>query len=567
LLICPTCKTHFEGEEHFCPRDGSPLAAPRVAAVPAPGAAAAPDPGDPLLGRVLGGRYRLLERLGQGGMGTVYRGTHTLMEKPVAVKILRAELATDGEAVARFHREARSASRLDHDHCIRVTDFGQSDDGLLFLVMELLDGVSLSHVTRRGPLPAARAAAVGVAIAEALGHAHEQGIIHRDLKPDNVFLARRPKGREIVKVLDFGLAKLASDSALGPSITRDGTVFGTPEYMAPEQAEGERLDNRTDIYGLGVILYQLVTGEVPFSSPNFVALLTKQVSEQPVPPRERRPELDIPPGLELVILRCLEKSRDDRFATAADLSDALEPFAAGDVSQAGLLPTREHGHSGGLPALGREAEAGADEDGTPTREDAAPTPEPYEPEGTLTDSQLREEAMPGRFGRNVAFTLMAVALVTAALGFVFFNRAHQRPQPPAPDTPPPAPTVAETPLTHGKRLISEGDLDGADKVLRAARAQGDSPELQEAMSEVAEQLGNRLGALAHMHRATHLAPNDAEPRARLAALLLRLGQPAEACRQAQLALKLDAGARATAARSVITHARCREGATADKGTR
>ncbi|HEX4460211.1 MAG TPA: serine/threonine-protein kinase, partial [Polyangia bacterium] len=202
----------------------------------------ADDPTDPLLGRVLGGRYRLLERLGQGGMGTVYRATHTLMEKPVAVKILRPEMATDAEAIARFHREARSASRLDHDHCIRVTDFGQSDDGHLFLVMELLDGVSLSHVTRRGPVPPGRAAAVGVAVAEALAHAHEQGLIHRDLKPDNVFLARRAKGREIVKVLDFGLAKLASDSALGPSITRDGTVFGTPEYMAPEQAEGEKLD-------------------------------------------------------------------------------------------------------------------------------------------------------------------------------------------------------------------------------------------------------------------------------------------------------------------------------------
>src|SRR5882724_8839185 len=137
-----------------------------------------PDPtADRLIGRVLGGRYRLLERLGQGGMGTVYRATHTLMDKPVAVKILRAELSSDAEAVARFHREARSASRLDHDHCIRVTDFGQADDG-----------ESLGVVTRRGPVPPSRAAAIGLAIAEALGHAHEAGIIHRDLKPDNVFL-------------------------------------------------------------------------------------------------------------------------------------------------------------------------------------------------------------------------------------------------------------------------------------------------------------------------------------------------------------------------------------------
>src|SRR5206468_3291750 len=149
-----------------------------------------------------------------------------------------------------------------------------------------------------GRVAPSRAAAVAAAIAEALAHAHENGIIHRDLKPDNVFLARRAKGRELVKVLDFGLAKLASDSALGPSITRDGTVFGTPEYMAPEQAEGEKLDGRTDVYALGVILYQLLCGEVPFRASSFVALLTKQVSDKPVPPSERCPEAGIPHGLE-----------------------------------------------------------------------------------------------------------------------------------------------------------------------------------------------------------------------------------------------------------------------------
>jgi serine/threonine protein kinase len=547
LLICPTCKTHFEGEEHFCPRDGSPLATSASDRTTSP----TPDPtADRLLGRVLGGRYRLLERLGQGGMGTVYRATHTLMDKPVAVKILRAELATDSEAVARFHREARSASRLDHDHCIRVTDFGQSDDGLLFLVMELLDGHSLSHITRRGPVPASHAAAIGLAIAEALAHAHENGIIHRDLKPDNVFLARRAKGREILKVLDFGLAKLASDSALGPSITRDGTVFGTPEYMAPEQAEGEKLDGRTDVYALGVILYQLVCGEVPFKSPNFVALLTKQVSEEPVPPRDRRPDLEIPPGLELIIMRCLAKRREDRYATAGELADVLEPFAAGDTSQSMLLPTREISPSRGMPVLDR---LGPHEVGT-TRDMAMPTPPPDVPDESMTDSQLRGEVLPRTFGRNVALGLGGVALAAAAFGFVFMGRArrHAIPQPTQ------VAAAAESPLVTGKRLLAEGDLDGADKILRAARESADSAELQEAMSEVAEQLGNRLGALAHMHRAIRLSPEDAEPRGRMAALLLRLGQPVEACRQAKKALSLDGGPRASAARSVIAHAKCKE---------
>jgi serine/threonine-protein kinase len=541
LLICPTCKTHFEGEEHFCPRDGSPLANPandRSGSGSSPGLP--PDAAaDRLIGRVLGGRYRLLARLGQGGMGTVYRATHTLMDKPVAVKILRAELATDAEAVARFHREARSASRLDHDHCIRVTDFGQSDDGLLFLVMELLDGHSLAHVTRRGPVPAARAAAIGVAIAEALAHAHDAGIIHRDLKPDNVLLARRAKGREMVKVLDFGLAKLASDSALGPSITRDGTVFGTPEYMAPEQAEGEKLDGRTDVYALGVILYQLVCGEVPFKSSNFVALLTKQVSEEPTPPRDRRPDLEIPAGLELIILRCLAKRREDRYASAGEIADALAPFAASDTSQSILLPTREAAHA--LPEL------------SATRDMGMPTPIPGD--GEPGDSQLfGDDEVPRTFGRNVALGLGGVAVAAAAFGFVFMARARRHALP----APAPLAIVAESPLVHGKRLLAEGDLDGADKVLRSARETTDSAELQEAMSEVAEQLGNRLGALAHMHRAIHLAPDDAEPRARLGALLLRLGQPAEACRQAKQALSLDAGPRSSSARAVVAHAKCKE---------
>ena len=448
MLICPTCKTHFGGEEHFCPRDGSPLAAsaPREER-------STPDPtADRLLGRVLGGRYRLLERLGQGGMGTVYRATHTLMDKPVAVKILRAELAGDAEAVARFHREARSASRLDHDHCIRVTDFGQSDDGLLFLVMELLDGHSLSHVTRRGPVPAARAAAIGIAVGEALQHAHDAGIIHRDLKPDNVFLARRKKGREIVKVLDFGLAKLASDSALGPSITRDGTVFGTPEYMAPEQAEGEKLDGRTDVYALGVILYQLVCGEVPFKSSNFVALLTKQVSEEPTPPRDRRPDLEIPPGLELIIMKCLAKRREDRYATAGEIADDLEPFAASDTSQSILLPTRsELSHSGPLPALGAV-------DVSATRDMAQPTPLPDGGDEGMSESQMRGEVMPRTFGRNVALGLGGVAVAAAAFGFVFMARARRHPMP----SPTAVAAAAEPPLVQGKRLLSEGDLDGAE---------------------------------------------------------------------------------------------------------
>ncbi|HEY7958056.1 MAG TPA: serine/threonine-protein kinase [Polyangia bacterium] len=503
-----------------------------------------------MIGRVLGGRYRLSERLGQGGMGTVYRALHLLMDKPVAVKILRAELAGDNEAVARFHREARSASRLDHDHCIRVTDFGQSDDGLLFLVMELLDGTSLGHVTRRGPIPAARAAAIGVAVAEALAHAHEQGIIHRDLKPDNVFLARRARGRELVKVLDFGLAKLVADGALGPSITRDGTVFGTPEYMAPEQAEGDKLDGRTDLYALGIILYQLVTGDVPFRAGNFVALLTKQVTEAPLPPRERRPDLDIPAELEAAILRCLAKSPEARYRAAHELADALEPLAAGDSSQLMLLPTREGSPLSGARRLPPSEENPTVGDRPSQRLYSPPPSEPV-------------RVRPRRRGRRlVALVGGAVVLAGAArFGWVEYARRET----PKLVRPAPAPQPRESPAAEAERLLAGGDLAGADRLLSGARARGDSSPLEAALSLSAERHGNRLGALAHLETAARLAPADPAPRARLAALLHRLGYDADACKSARAALALvPAGTitdAVTDARSVLTQARCKEAPT------
>jgi serine/threonine-protein kinase len=296
------------------------------------------------------------------------------------VKVLRQELASDTEAVARFHREARSASRLDHENIIRVSDFGQTDDGLLFLVMELLDGENLAQTLRRGSLPWRRALTVARDVAIGLSHAHEQGVIHRDLKPENILLVRRGKGRQgmpaslAVKVLDFGLAKLvqvpkgaggelddSSDGDAEPdvaiqSLTRTGVVFGTPEYMSPEQAEGRSLDARTDLYALGVVTYQMVTGKLPFSAPTFLALIAKTVNEPPPPLSEQDPSLSVPLELEELALRCLAKSPDDRPQSAEELAELLveiinrypeEPSRSGEVAASG---------SGSItPATGRSA--------------------------------------------------------------------------------------------------------------------------------------------------------------------------------------------------------------------
>ncbi len=518
LPTCPTCRTVLEGDAQFCPRDGSPLVAQ--------------SPTDPLVGRVLGGRYRLEGRLGQGGMGTVYKAHHTLMDKPVAVKVLRGDLAGDHEAVARFHREARSASRLDHEHVIRVTDFGVSDDGLLFLVMELLDGESLGALVGRGALEPRRAATLAQAIAQALAHAHEQGVVHRDLKPDNVFLARRGN-RSVVKVLDFGLAKIGSELGAGPSITKAGVVFGTPEYMAPEQAEGLAIDARSDLYSLGVILYQMLVGELPFRAPSFLALLSKHVEEVPEPPRVRAPERGIPEELEAVVLKLLEKSPAARYQSAAELVDALGPFADAPPP------------SGMVSLETPVAAAGA----TPS---SASVP-PVEAASPSVMSGEVVERPPRRFGRGIALGLGALALAGGAVAAVVGILNNGKDKPPTTAVAAPAPAPAPSPqdaLAQARERLYAGDLDAAEKILKSERQRRDSAELQILLGDLAVDQMNPLGALAHYHRATLLAPEQAEAHARLAHHLAMTNQREAACKEARLALARDgknAIARAAAA--------------------
>jgi len=300
--ICPTCREHYLGDESFCPRDGTPLES---------------VPPDPLISQVLGNRYLVEARIGEGGMGTVYRARHTAMGRAVAVKILRRDLCGDDAAVLRFQREARAASRLDHPSCVKVFDFGQTPDGLLYLVMELLSGESLGQVLLRGPLQWTRALRIARSVALALDHAHEHALVHRDLKPDNVFLL--PGDR--VKVLDFGLCKQVSDVESG--ITQAGVVFGTPEYMSPEQAESRPLDGRADLYSLGALLFRAVTGELPFHASSYVGLLTQHLTAVPSSPSEVRPDLGIPPEMDALILRLLEKDPALRPQSAGELVEEI----------------------------------------------------------------------------------------------------------------------------------------------------------------------------------------------------------------------------------------------------
>lgn len=285
----------------------------------------APAP-DPLLGCELDGRYRIVARLGSGGMGIVYEAQHVVLNTRLAVKVLRKEAAGDEEALERLRREAQAASAIGSDHIVDVRDVGRLEDGSTYLVMELIEGVDLYAIVRAAPIAWDRACRIALQVCDALFAAHERGIVHRDLKLENVLLTSRRGESDFVKIVDFGIAKL---QGVSKKITVAGRVMGTPEYMSPEQCAGHGVDHRTDIYSLGVMLYEMVTGRLPFYDEDLTTLVRMQMQDEPPRPSSVRPDVEIPPALEAVILRCLAKHPDERFATMADVGSALRAVLGG----------------------------------------------------------------------------------------------------------------------------------------------------------------------------------------------------------------------------------------------
>ncbi len=309
---CPACRHHFSGADaRFCPFDGEPLIT----------SSSWNPSANPLLGTVIDKRYEVLEVLGEGGMGTVYRVRHVALGRQFALKALRRDMSTDAELAARFIQEAKAAAAVVHPGVVQITDFGTLPSGQPYFVMELLQGRPLSWVLHSGgPLPAARAVRLLMMVAEALAAAHEAGVIHRDLKPDNIQVAEVAGDRDVVKVLDFGLAKVAGASRL----TRAGMVFGTPHYMSPEQAAGEQVDQRSDIYSLGIVMYEVFTGHVPFEADSYMGVLTKHMYVEPARPSEIVPDNKALGALEDILLRCLKKKPSERYASMAELVAAFE---------------------------------------------------------------------------------------------------------------------------------------------------------------------------------------------------------------------------------------------------
>jgi tRNA A-37 threonylcarbamoyl transferase component Bud32 len=316
MKSCPRCHSTYPSHFSLCPRDGTALI----------------EAGEWSEGMLIRGKYRILNKVGQGGMGAVYKAHHVMFEELRALKVMNADLLRDEVFVRRFKQEAVIARKLDHPNAVRVDDIDEAEDGRPFIVMEYIEGVSLKKVIQEeGRLTPARAWSIAAQVAGALDAAHRIGMVHRDIKPANVVLVHTPEGEQ-AKVLDFGIAKLKearADEGAGLTLTGTGMVVGTPQYMSPEQASGKRgdqLDGRSDLYSLGVVMYQMLTGELPFKSDTTMGLLMAHISSPPRPMLEARPGLDVPAGLVQLVMRCLEKKPEMRPPTGAALIQEFQPI-------------------------------------------------------------------------------------------------------------------------------------------------------------------------------------------------------------------------------------------------
>ncbi len=338
LRQCPKCDARFRGDIKLCPIDGELLT----------------TPSDPFIGTVIAGRYLIEELLGVGGMGSVYRARHQFIGRHVALKFLDASLTKNERLRKRFLGEARAANQINHEHIIDITDFGETEGGVVYMVMEYLEGQSLEEELEKGPLELRRALRIALQVALGLGRAHELGVVHRDIKPGNIHLSRRRMDRDFVKVLDFGVARIEHDAR----ITGQNMIVGTPEYIAPEQIRSAAPAPASDLYSLGCVLFEMLTGRIPFDGKTTV-LLVKHINELPPAPSSINPS--IPPQAERLVLKLLEKKPENRHRDAYHLVEDLQRLldtlpGAGSSSRPNTNPSSTTGPVELELELKREAE-------------------------------------------------------------------------------------------------------------------------------------------------------------------------------------------------------------------
>jgi eukaryotic-like serine/threonine-protein kinase len=325
MKICPVCATQYPDDVKFCPNGVQTLRA---------GA-----PASDLVGQVIADRYHVIKKLGEGGMGQVYLAEHVKMGRRSAIKVMNPSMVHDPDAVSRFNREASNASRITHPNVCAIYDFGETPDGLIYLAMEFIEGEPLTELLQReGALPAPRAAHIFVQVAEALQAAHDLGIVHRDLKPDNIMLTRARDGSDVVKVVDFGIAKAVGGDDT-QKVTKTGLVVGTPEFMSPEQLAGDKVDGRSDTYSLALVFFKMLTGKLPFEASTVQETMIKRLTDDPTTLAAARPDLDFPAGLQPALDAALTRNPVERYQTVAKFAnDVARVVGLGTAGPIAPLP-------------------------------------------------------------------------------------------------------------------------------------------------------------------------------------------------------------------------------------
>ncbi len=398
LKICPTCSTEYPANERFCPRDGSALHSQ--------------SSGNDLVGSILAERYHVLKLLGEGGMGQVYLAEHVKMGRRSAVKVMHPSMVQNADAIGRFNREAANASRINHPNVAGIYDFGETSDGLVYLAMEFIEGQTLTDLLKEeGALPPVRAAEITRQTAEALNVAHDMGIVHRDLKPDNIMITKDHDGEDRVKVVDFGIAK-AIDSE-GQNMTRTGMVVGTPEYMSPEQLSGDTIDGRSDIYSLGLVAFNMLTGKLPFPSDTAQSAMIMRLTERPRPLAEMKADVRWREEMQVVMDKVLERDTTKRYQKAREFGRAL-------VDAARLMPAGRSLHAGTMVM-------------TP------PESAPAMPSGNEASKRRMNER-----SRSRAPMLISGVLVAAAIAAAVIYMPGGKENPAATTTPAPTDTATAT---------------------------------------------------------------------------------------------------------------------------